>query len=81
LKITFQFFKIINIFHHFENKFEYIFICQELIAIQYDSHYKACVVETSNNHTYFSLSEIVTCFPLNTHILQDGKTYVNIITK
>jgi len=34
------------------------FLCQELIAIQYDSHYKAYVVETSNNRTYFSLSEI-----------------------
>jgi len=32
-----KFFKIINIFHYFENKFECIFICQELIIIQYDS--------------------------------------------
>jgi len=52
-----------------------------LIAIQYDSHHKTYVVETSNNHTYFSLSEIEACLPLNTHILQDVKTYVNIITK
>lgn len=74
-------FKIIKIFYHSEHKFECIFLCQELITVQYSSHYKAYVVDVSNNHTFLSLFGIETCLPLNVHTLQDGKTYINLIAK
>lgn len=77
------FFKIINIFIS-KNKIECIFVCQELTTVQYSSHYKAYIVDdsnVSNNHTFISLFEIETCLPLNMHILQDGKKYINVVEK
>lgn len=31
-------------------------------------HYKAYIVDASDNHIFFFLSEIKTCLPLNVHI-------------